>query len=281
MEWRETYPPTSLFKTATAISLTGVVSYSVVASIFNSIDLAKLRHLKLDNLQVYAEQPDVLQSLSSEENETHSRDRAGPLQGWFQKFTGKCTLLRSFHFSTVAEFVDKSGSRNRNLAREWNETVPIEHRRYAELGAFIASVKPTLREFSFEHGPVSQYFGQSVGRTSEPAFAGPNHDIPLPMDVLFDQHVLPAIISGPWPCLQSFTVKGIGHWKPLDPWKEEATPGEIRYLHSKTVAFRDRAEMIWDAVKVNERHVEFIVEDSASRPFYSLRSDHRRSATGI
>jgi hypothetical protein len=62
-------------------------------------------------------------------------------------------------------------------------------------------------------------------------------------------------------------VRGIGHWKPINAWSEEATPAEIAWLHRKTVDFRQKAMDIGDAVRA-ECEVE--VKDEASRPFYRL-----------
>ncbi|KAH7135603.1 hypothetical protein B0J11DRAFT_163976 [Dendryphion nanum] len=292
MVWREDHPPTSLFHAVTSISLAGVMSHDVLAAIFISVDASKLRYLRFNNLQTFAEPQEVLQNNSSDDIQLHRKDRAGPVQGWLGILTGKCTSLRTFHFLTHAEFVDKSLQPHFgiNNGTNWHLTVAQGHRRYAELGAFVASVKPTLREFLFEHGPESNLFGRSVGRHANSGvagninapFVGPGHDNPLPMDVFFDQHVLPVIASGHWSSLKKITIKGIGHWKPLDPWAEDATLEEVRYLHSKTRAFRDRAEMIWDAVEAGHRQVEFLVEDTASCPFYNLSNDgYYRSSTGF
>jgi hypothetical protein len=273
-------PSAAVFKFATSISIAGVTSHAVLASIFNAINPSKLRYLKLNNLQTFAEPGDALQTLSQVEILAHRRDRAGAVYGWLSTLTGRCTSLRAFHFFTTAEFVDKSN--NQRVPPTWNDEVQDEHRRYAELGAFIESIKPTLRELTFEHGPdIDYFFSNAPGRHTIRAFEGPNHDDPLPMDTYFDTHLLPVLASGPWPHLQSITIRGIGHWKPIHPWNEGATPEELRYLHAKTKHFRDRSELIWEAVGAGKSGVEAVIEDEASRPFYRFQADKRINMTGI
>lgn len=250
----------------------------MLISIFTAIDPSKLRHLGFNNVQTLADPLSIRKKMSSHDIETYGRDRPGAIQGYLTPLTGRCPSLRSLHILTTAEFIDLSTGRNGLPSPTWHLEAANEHRRYAEIGAFLSSVKHTLREFVFEHGPDIDYFGHSPGRHTNRAFAGPTHDDCLPMDVYFDAHVLPVIASGPWPRLEKIVVRGIGHWKPLDLWREESTPDEISYLHRKTRAFRDRAEMIWEAVGGNE--IDIVVEDEASQPFYRLQADKRRSLTG-
>jgi hypothetical protein len=147
----------------------------------------------------------------------------------------------------------------------WPISVADESRRYAEIGAFIESVKPTLRELVFEHGPDVEYYSTVKGQAY-----GQAPDVPLPMDTYFDTYVLPVLVSGPWPRLTSVAIRGIGHWKPLDAWREEATDAEVDWLHAKTADFRNKAIMIWEAVSAG---CEVVVEDEASRPFYRFQDD--------
>lgn len=275
---QDTNVPPSLFSTATSISLCGVVGHAVLASIFSAIDPSKLRNLEFNNVQTLADPPSIRKKLSDHDIETYGRDRAGAIQGYLTPLTGHCPSLRSLHILTTAEFIDLSTGRNGLPSPSWHLEAANEHRRYAEIGAFLSSVKHTLREFVFEHGPDIDYFGYSPGRHTNRAFAGPRHDDSLPMDVYFDSYVLPVIASGPWPRLEKIVVRGIGHWKPLDLWREECTPDEMSYLHRKTRAFRDRAELIWEAVGGDE--IDIMVEDEASQPFYRLQADKRRSMTG-
>ena len=247
-------------------------------SIFSSIDPSKLRHLRLNNVQTFADPRHIRSALSSGTISTYRRDRPGAMQGYLDYLIGHCPNLRSLHILTTAEFVDQSSNQFGQQSSTWHLEVADEHRRYAEIGAFLASVKHSLREFIFEHGPDIDYFGNSPGRHTNQAFGGPTHDNALPMDIYFDAHILPVIASGPWPKLEKIVVRGIGHWKPLDPWKEDSTPHEIRYLHDKTRASRDRAELIWEAVGGNE--IDVVIEDEASQPFYRLQADKRRALTG-
>lgn len=247
----------------------------MIDSILNSIDSSKLRHLRLNNLQRFADTDEIVATLPQSESMIHRKNRAGAIYGWLARLTGRCTSLRSFHYFSTAEFVDKSS--NTITSSDWLLEVQEEHRRYAELGAFISSVKPTLRELIFEHGPDIAYYGYNPGRHTVRAFEGPFHDNPLPMDAYFDMNVLPVLALGPWPKLEKMVVRGIGHWKPLDPWNEKATREEIRYLHRKTIECRDRSEMIWDAVSGDG--VDVCIEAEASRPFYRFQ-EHKWSDWG-
>ena len=242
----------------------------------NSIDPSKLRHLRLNNLQTFAERKSTLLQLSEDEIRSYRRDRPGAVQGYLAPLTGRCSALRSLHILTTAEFVEQASS-NRPSST-WPKEVEDENRRYAEIGAFLESVKPTLREFMFEHGPDVDYYGSSPGKHSESAFAGPNHNNPLPMDAYFDAHVLPVFWTGSWPKLERIVVKGVGHWKPINAWKENGTANELRWLHRKTAEFRDRAITIWEAV--GGSNIDIVIEDEASRPFYRRQNDKTMSLTG-
>jgi hypothetical protein len=270
--------PSPLFSTATSVSLSGIVGHGVLKSIFGSIDPSKLRHLRLNNVQTFADPRQVLKSLSSTHINLTRRDRPGAVQGYLLPWVGRCPKLRSLHILTTAEFVDQSINQFGQQSTTWYLEVTDENNRYAEIGRFLDSVKHSLREFIFEHGPDIDYYGNSPGRHTNQAFGGPTHDVALPMDVYFNSHILHVIAAGPWPKLEKIVVRGIGHWKPVDPWKEESTPHEIQYLHRKTQDFRDRAELIWDAV--GGYTVDAIIEDEARQPFYRLQADERRSSTG-
>ncbi|KAF2690161.1 hypothetical protein K458DRAFT_426981 [Lentithecium fluviatile CBS 122367] len=270
-------PPPSLFSTATSISLAGTVSYSVISSILTSVNPSRLIHLRLNNLQTFREDEEMLIALNAPNIESHRRTRHGALQGFLADLTGRCTALRSFHLLTTAEFFDGSFTSFSQPNSQWPKEVADENRRYGEVGAFIESVKPTLRDLHFEHGPDIDYFSTAEGHRFHQLFPGQHLNDPLPMDVWFDAHVLPVLVSGPWPKLGSLTVKGIGHWKPLDAWGEEATVEEVRWLHGKTAEFRRKAIMIWDAAPEG---CKVVVKDEASRPFYRFQADKTVNGKG-
>jgi hypothetical protein len=266
--YRELDPPPSLFPMATSISLAGVVSHNVLSAIFESIDPTKLKYLRLNNVQTFSDMDTILSALNEEEIDAHRRRRAGGAYGWLNHLRGRCASLRTFHYLTSGEFVDMS---NDVFSPDWPEQVTNERYRYAEVAEFIEYIKPFIRELLFEHGPDIQYFGYNPGKHTDRAFQGPNHDAPLPMDTYFNAYIYPVLTSGTWPKLQKITLRGIGHWKPLDLWGENATQEEIRYLHRKTVDFRDRAEMIWESV--GAPRVDVCIEAEASKPFYRFQAD--------
>ncbi|KAF2116301.1 hypothetical protein BDV96DRAFT_47887 [Lophiotrema nucula] len=275
--WREfDEVPRSLFSTAISVSLAGIASHALIASIINSIDPSKLRHLRLNNLQTFAEPQSTLLQLSEDEIRSHRCDRPGAVQGYLEPLIGRCPALRSLHILTTAEFVEQT--LNLRPSPIWSLECEAEHRRYAEIGGFVDSVKSTLREFVFEHGPDVDYFGNSPGVHSERAFASSNLDNPLPMDYYFDTYILPVFWTGSWPKLERIIVRGIGHWKPIDAWKQDGMATELRWLHRKTTGFRERAITIWDAV--DGSNIDIVIEDEASRPFYRRQNDRTMSWTG-
>ncbi|KAF1952470.1 hypothetical protein CC80DRAFT_174714 [Byssothecium circinans] len=270
-------PPSHLFSTTTSISLSGVTSHRVVSSILTSISAANLKHLRLNNLQLFADEPHILQNLAPTQIALYRRDRPGPIQGYLHDLTGHCTSLRSFHYLSTAEYFDGSYTSNPHTRARWTLQVTDENSRYAELASFIDSVKPTLREFYFEHGPDIDYFGTAFSQRFHGSFTRQTLTVPLPMDRFFDTHVLPILTAGPWPKLQTMTVKGIGHWKPVDAWSADATPAEVAWLHAKTRAFREKVLGIWEAVGEG---CAVLVGDEAGRPFYRLWDDRGVNGRG-
>jgi hypothetical protein len=254
------------------------MSHAVARSIFSGIDPSKLRHLRLNNVQTFAERPSDLQGLDEEEIEMHRRRTSGALQGYLVPWTGKCSALRSFHIMTTADFVGLNDGPLSAAAQQWPARMREEQSRYHEIAEFISSVRLTLRELIFEHGPDVDYFVRGPGRNTDIAFTGPNHDNPLPLDVYFDTHILPLFWLGTWPKLQTLAIRGIGHWKPLNPWREGATTEEQRWLHNKTKEFRERALAIWNSAGGSK--ISFAVEDESSRPLYRFQADKGRKQTG-
>lgn len=218
-----------------------------------------------------ADTADILNTLSPDDIASRRRNRHGVAQGYLAPLTGHCTSLRSFHYHSTADFFDGARQRPQAIVADWIQHMSDETQRYAEIAAFIVSVQPNLRELLFEHGPDIDYFVRAFGQRYHTAFRDlQSHTDSLPMDHLFDTHLLPVLVAGPWPRLKKMTVMGIGHWKPIDAWSERATPAEIAYLHSKTLDFRDKVLQLWDAVPEG---CEVLVRDEASRPFYNIRAD--------
>jgi len=55
--------------------------------------------------------------------------------------------------------------------------------------------------------------------------------------------------------LLSLNVRDIGHWKPLDAWREEATAAEVDWLYGKTADVRRKAIMIFEAAPQGRQFV--------------------------
>lgn len=215
-------------------------------------------------------------TLSRNIMDAHRLDRQGQALGFLAKLTGHCPTLRSFHYICAAAFLDGGTLPWRRFQVDWPTQIADENRRYAEVGAFIDSVKPTLRELYFEHGPDTDYF-ESMNHPSQGILPGQTLASPLPMDVFFDTHIFPVLISGPWQRLRSMTVRGIGHWKFVNAWRADAPPDEIRWLHCKTADFRQKAITLWEAAPEG---CKVVVKDEARRPFYRFQSDYTADGSG-
>ncbi|KAF2739647.1 hypothetical protein EJ04DRAFT_286026 [Polyplosphaeria fusca] len=126
--WRELDPvPDTLFNAVTSVSLAGVASHAVVASIFASIEPSRLRHLRLNNLQTFSERQSDLILLAEADINAHRKRCPGAVQGYLEPWTGRCAALRSFHIMTTAQFVDRSNDTSHGATQHW----PIEWRSFA------------------------------------------------------------------------------------------------------------------------------------------------------
>ena len=125
----------------------------IVETIFNSIELSRLDHLLLDDLQDPGRTGDKYpyrRSESSISNLNTARDTeeiklSGTMPGILHSLQDQCTSLRSFFYrkpSRWMDFEDQSASQNEQC--------------YIELGSFLSSIGPTLENFTFEQG-VSVY----------------------------------------------------------------------------------------------------------------------------
>ncbi|ORY13020.1 hypothetical protein BCR34DRAFT_277532 [Clohesyomyces aquaticus] len=278
-QYREQTAPPPLFATATTVSLTGIVSHAVLSSILSSIAPARLHHLRLNNVQTFADPDTILDALSPNEVDLHRRTRTGLLYGYLKVLTSCCPTLQTLYISTAGQFLDNSRTFRNTPSPAGQQELDDGANEYAEIGSFLESVKGTLKEFVFEHGPDMEYFHVSPTSSNLLPQLGLSLTAPLPMDVFFDSNILPVLSSRPWPKLRRIVVRGVGQWLPVDPWQENSGSEEVAYLHRKIKEFRNRAELIWDAVDIDR--VEVVVEDEASRPFYGLRADKRRNLTGI
>jgi hypothetical protein len=212
--WDEVYlrePPTRLFASATNIRLSGVMYPHVVNSILSSIDVSKLGHLALDNLQdpgrTGHQFPYKMRGLTRAERDLNLLTESdeitfpGSMRGVMPALHGRCTALRSLYFRKPGQIKP-----NRDESRAADELC------YEEFAAFLVSVKPTLQSLTFEQG-LPQRLGWHAGA------------MPVqrqrPMDERFIRLVLPALMGGDWPRLQEVRIIGVGRWKDIPAMTEE------------------------------------------------------------
>ena len=197
--------PDALFPAATTIRLSGVMHYSLAASII-AVDPSKLVHLTIDNLQQEGSQNDDSlfrqvaqrqayhqQTLSSwntlhqiYHNITPSTWLAGPMQNLLGSIAGCCPKLKSLTIRKVGQ-------------RHWRDfkitNSSIDQDLYSELATFIESVKGTLEHLTFEQGEEHKF-----------CRIGPLYRI---MDQRFASMLAPTLYGGQWRYLKTMTLGGV------------------------------------------------------------------------
>ncbi|KAF2137111.1 uncharacterized protein K452DRAFT_302263 [Aplosporella prunicola CBS 121167] len=210
--YRESCPPPPLFPSATSIRLGGQVSRSFVRAILGERDASALRHLDFDGLSQYAnplpDPPDGLTHAqlmqycldlypireSIERSAEYAGERkntpAGPLSGHMQPYlTRRCTNLTSLRIGTWAP------QRSEDLR-------PHDAARYREYGAFLGSIRPTLRSLFFEQNGDNWVNEQLALQAPE--------DSLRPGEQLFTRFIHPVLLEAEWPCLERLEVRGVG-----------------------------------------------------------------------
>lgn len=204
-------PPSSLFANATNIRLSGVMYRQVVNSVLHSVDLSKLEHLAVDNLQdpghiglVYPYKARGLTRAERDLNQLTESDELtfpGTMRGVLPLLHGRCTALHSFYF------------RKPGLAYNGtSQSRAADEKCYEEFAAFIVSVKSTLQSLTFEQGHL-----QRSGWHGRPSPVQRQR----PMDEYFIRHALPALMGGDWPKLREVRILGVGRWKNVPAMTEK------------------------------------------------------------
>lgn len=218
-------PPDVLFPAVTDLRLSGVMYRQIVETVLQSLDLAKLESLAIDNLQdpghigiefqdpgrIRIEYPYLrLWSSWSESppspipQDTEDTTVAGTMRGILPLLQGRCDALRSFLYRKAGLVVrDRRGS------------VARDKQCYQELGLFLSSVAKTLQTFHFEQGLPARYMIEQdkAGTLSYGVSHHQRvHQNMRPMDEAFLDHVLPTLHREQWPSLKILRIIGVGRW---------------------------------------------------------------------
>lgn len=202
---RKTVPPsmfpTALFQSATSVRLAGPMQYRLAKSILDAIQPAMLRHLCLDLVQDHKipSNPSHVPDDEYQAGDVGEDGRIialGATTGLLTTLTGRCTALRTLTLRRIRRRVNIDGSDTPG------RHATAEDASYMEWATFIRSVQATVERFTFEQ--VSTLHGWT------------RHIFPLgflaKMDERFRQYILPAIVSGNWPCLTTMEISGVHSW---------------------------------------------------------------------
>ncbi|MCJ1463148.1 hypothetical protein MMC07_001753 [Pseudocyphellaria aurata] len=182
--------PTALFRTATSVRLVGYMQYDLAKSILSAINPAMLLHLCLDIVQDRKPGQAQSGSMPGDIGEDGRIIALGATAGLLTILSGRCTALRTLVLRRIGQNTEGDGWETGNTA--------AEEASYIEWAIFVSSVKGTVEKFTYEQS------GQRL-RTC-PDDIRPASRI---MDRRFRQLILPAIISGNWPCLKIVQIRGV------------------------------------------------------------------------
>lgn len=186
-----------LFRSATSVTLVGRMPYRLAKSILDAVNPAILKYLCLDMVQEwdYGSIPHL------DRRRTHipgDKDEGGrmiayrPTSGLLVTLTGCCTAIRTLILRRVGQTSVRS---------DWDTFA--ETLSHLEWAAFICSVQGTLEKFTFEL--AGKMPGGSLVDISSTSDASPFRIA----DQRFRRFILPAIMAGKWPCLNTMELKGV------------------------------------------------------------------------
>ncbi|KAI0890581.1 uncharacterized protein GGS22DRAFT_15524 [Annulohypoxylon maeteangense] len=210
---REASPPPPLFQQAKCLRLSGMASSFLIRSMLKSVNPRSLYHLHLNNLNQFAELEDVQEELTLREKGKlrpfpQLAGTAGPMRTHLLKCSSKWCNLQSLIIDTVG----LTGPQPDRADETTINALEVEQTRYRELGVLIKSVAKTLKAFRFQQGPTTDNYRNGWRRPRRAPICSslrPPRDGLRPMDALFHQHILSAILESTWPQLEKMELFGV------------------------------------------------------------------------
>ena len=187
------------FQSATSVRLEGRMQYGLAKSILSSVNPAFLRHLCLDLVREQREGR-IMRGDMAEDGRIVTR---GIMSGLLTTLTDRCTRLQTLDLRRT---VGGNYPHRRHLADKVS---------YMEWAGFIRSVQGTVEEFTFE-----QIAYPRLNPHRDP------QDKLRTIDEKFERLLLPAIISGNWPCLKILKLRGVGG--SYDQWRKAGLTQGLR-----------------------------------------------------
>ncbi|KAL7620938.1 hypothetical protein AAE478_008249 [Parahypoxylon ruwenzoriense] len=211
-EKREACTPPPLFRQVQSLRLSGMASAFLIRSIMKSVNPGSLRYLHLNNLNQFAELEGLREELPLREKGKlrpfpRPAGSAGPMRTHLLECSGKWCNLQSLIIDTAG----LSGPQPDRASATDVKALEAEDARYQELGALIRSVAKNLRAFRFQQGPTEEKYRNGWRQLPHVRSARlvPPQDGLRPMDALFHQHILSAILESTWPRLEKMELFGV------------------------------------------------------------------------
>lgn len=176
-----------LFQSATSVRLVGQMQYGLAKSILNAVNPATLAHLCLDFVLDKIGGPQG-KFVSGENGEDGRIIALGVISGLLTTLICRCTALRTLVLRRIGQ-----------TRFDPSFNAAAEEASYIEWASFIRSVQGTVEKITFEQAADVPYFSGRRG----------SFDTYQIMDERFRRLVLPAIISGNWPCLIRIELRGV------------------------------------------------------------------------
>ena len=183
--------PTDLFRSATSVTIAGRMPYRLAKSILDAINPAMLKYLCLNKVQECGIAKVHHTYMPGDKGEDGRIIAFGAISGLLTTLTGQCTALRTLILRRIGQ---------REEEYDWHAAA--EEASYNEWASFIRSVQGTVKKFTFK---------QAVGvfPISVPTLhTGESRPFRI-MDERFQRFIIPAIVSGNWPCLSVIELQGV------------------------------------------------------------------------
>ena len=209
--------PPPLFPTATSIRIGGKMAYAFFRSMVSSPE--KVLSLDLDNPQGFGQFRDgfdedsdmsdlrlntALYPETEDENNIAVLRHPGPMSGHLAPLFGRFTRLKHLCIRTIGQGAS-ADPRWKGADQSWSEA--REKARYIEIASFIKSLSSTLVTLVFVQGIEAEETSPIPGCRPD---SRPENRSGRPMDTYFLSYILPALIEGGWPQLQTVSIRGFG-----------------------------------------------------------------------